>query len=146
MNDYSLFAAFFAYLEYGPIFDISSNEFLNLVETKILNDTVPGLILLNEGVEFWTKNICYNWMIFSTKINEIMKANEKFNEKMALRLLKKTAKRGDKSRPTDPKTIAKFVILNCSQKTFLYGARVFFITQRKLKNSYKVYCLYFLIC
>lgn len=77
-------------------------------------------------------------MIFSTKINETIKANEKFNEKMAIRLLKKSAKRGDRSKPTDPKTIAKFVILNCSQRTFLYGARVFFVTQRKLKNSFKV--------
>ena len=125
-------------MEYGQIFDIPSIEFINLVETKILNDTVPGLILLNEGVEYWIKNICYNWMIFSTKINETIKANEKFNEKMALRLLKKSAKRGDRSKPTDPKTIAKFVILNCSQRTFLHGTRVFFVTQRKLKNSFKV--------
>lgn len=139
-NDYCLIAALRAYLLYGGITEVKANDFLHVMEEKSLKESIPDEVFYKKEKEFWVDIVGDNWKSFSEGILKISNVNKQLNLETNSAMLK-SFERGKAPinyisainnvkknlKPTECKTIAKFLTIESISNSALYGFRCFWV-------------------
>ena len=74
-NDYSLFAALYAFLFYGNLLELDIENSIKFIEEKIVNKIIPIEAFLKEDRALWMNAILIFWKKFSVEISKIIDFN-----------------------------------------------------------------------